>query len=49
VQLFDGLSTAALTWVPPSVYQIEVNNENTTGADSSGSSGMFLMNPTREA
>lgn len=43
VQLFDGLSTAALTWNPPLVYPIEVNPGNSTGVDSSSSSGMSLM------
>ena len=44
-KLFEDLSAAAaLPWVPPSVYPIEVNTEN-TGADASGSSGASLTWP----
>ena len=48
-QLFDDLSAAArLVWVPPSVYPIEFNTYDTS-VDSSGSSGVSLMNLIRES
>ena len=47
-QLFDDLSAAArLAWVPPSVYPIELKTYD-AGVDSSGSSGVFLMNLIRD-
>ena len=48
VQLFDDLSTAALTWDPPAVYPIEINTDNATRVDSSCSSGVTRMNLIRE-
>ena len=49
-QLFDDLSTAARTWVPPPVYPIEVDTgRNTITTDSSGSLGISSTNLAREA
>ena len=48
-RLFDQLSPASLTWIPPSVYPaIEVSGFNTADPDSSGPLGTFLAVSTGE-